>query len=143
MYTPDDSTETILVVDDAEEIRKMVCAMLLQSGYRALEASDGSEALRTLEQDGEQVNLVVTDLVMPEMNGRELAQRISEIRPGLPIIFMSGYSDQPITHGVSAKDSLFLAKPFTPTKLMEQVRQALGPRPPAGKPPGRIRRGAS
>ena len=114
----------ILVVEDAEAIRRMVCSMLTQSGFRCLEASDGSEALRLI-QDGIALNLVLTDVVMPNMGGTELAVHISKLRPDLRIIFMSGYSDDPVVRTVERTPSIFLAKPFTADTLMEKVRQAL------------------
>src|SRR4029077_16527596 len=113
------------VVDDADEIRKMVCTMLLQLGYRVLEAADGSDALRTLELPSDSAHLVVTDLIMPQMGGAELAQRVSQIRPELPILFMSGYRDNPVAPGIENASALFLAKPFTTTTLAEKVRLAL------------------
>jgi two-component system cell cycle sensor histidine kinase/response regulator CckA len=119
------NNQTVLVVDDAEDIRKMICTMLLQLGYRVLEAADGSDALRTLETRSDSVHLVVTDLMMPQMGGTELAERLSRIRPELPVLFMSGYSDNPVVRGVESAGSLFLAKPFTTSTLAEKVRLAL------------------
>lgn len=115
--------ETILVVDDAEVIRKMVCAMLEQHGYECLEASDGLEALRTLE--GGPVHLVLTDVLMPGMGGAELASRLSEERPEMRIMFMSGYSDHPVVRHIERTPSIFLPKPFTAGVLMEKIRQVL------------------
>ena len=88
--------ETILVVEDAEPIRRMVTAMLLQSGYQCLEAPDGTEALALLDTREEPVHLVFTDLLMPKMSGTELAAHLSRLRPELPIVFMSGYTEDPI-----------------------------------------------
>jgi two-component system, cell cycle sensor histidine kinase and response regulator CckA len=117
--------ETILVVEDAEAIRRMVCAMLAQSGYHCLEACDGAEALDVLESDGGSVNLVLTDMVMPNMTGAELAYEVSRTRPEMRIMFMSGFSDDPVVRTLEHTAAIFLAKPFTATSLMEKVREAL------------------
>jgi DNA-binding NtrC family response regulator len=125
--------ETILVVDDAESIRKMVCAMLTQNGYACLEAADGAEALRLLERNGD-VHLVLTDMVMPRMGGADLAKRLSSTRPELRIVFMSGYTDDVAVRSVERTASIFLPKPFTAAALTEKIRQALD-EPWRGLPP--------
>jgi len=114
---------TILVVDDAEVIRKMVCAMLVQNGYDCVEASDGHEALRTLA-DGP-VHLVLTDVVMPGMGGAELATRLAVERPEMRVVFMSGYSDHPVVQDIERTASIFLPKPFTAGVLIAKIRQVL------------------
>jgi two-component system cell cycle sensor histidine kinase/response regulator CckA len=124
MAVTDWSTETILVVDDAEAIRKLVCAMLSASGYNCLEASDGHEALRIVEDSRHTFKLVLTDMIMPKMNGVELARHVQRIRPEVPIVFMSGYVDDPIVRHVG-QSATFLPKPFTATDLLETVRQSL------------------
>jgi len=126
---------TILVVDDAESIRKLVCAMLTQNGYRCVDASDGVEALELLQHATEYVSLVLTDMIMPKMNGAELARELSRTRPDVRIVFMSGYSDDPVVQQVERTVSHhFLPKPFTSTALIEKVRQSLE-RPWQGLPP--------
>lgn len=115
--------ETILVVDDAEAIRKMVCAVLSQNGYGCVEASDGNEALRMLNDAA--VQLVLTDVLMPGMGGAELASRVAEEQPGIRIMFMSGYSDHPVVRSVQRAPGLFLAKPFTTGVLMSKIRRVL------------------
>ena len=117
--------ETILVVDDAEPIRKMVCSMLSFSGYTCLEAADGHEALAIVRDAPGSVDLVLTDIVMPEMGGPELARQLAELRPDLPIVFMSGYSDDPVVRMLEHSPALFLPKPFTAAALTEKVRAAL------------------
>lgn len=124
MDTPD-YRETILVVDDAEPIRKMVCSVLGGSGYGVKEAADGAEALGLLERECESVHLVLTDVIMPEMSGAELARHLSRVCPQLPIIFMSGYSEDPVVRSVESIGSVFLPKPFTASALVEKVRQTL------------------
>jgi two-component system cell cycle sensor histidine kinase/response regulator CckA len=130
--TPD-SRETILVVEDAEPIRKMVCSMLRGNGYGVKEAADGVEALGLLERECDAVHLVITDVIMPEMSGAELARRLSHVYPQLPIIFMSGYSEDSLVRGVESIGSIFLPKPFTASALVEKVRETLD-RPWPGLP---------
>lgn len=115
--------ETILVVDDTETIRKMVCSMLEQHGYGCLEACDGHEALQTMQ--GEPVHLVLTDILMPGMGGAELASRLALERPEVRVMFMSGYTDDPVVQHVGRTPSRFLAKPFTAGSLMAKIRQVL------------------
>ena len=131
--------ETILVVDDAEGIRKMVCSMLTQNGYACLEASDGAEALEVLER-GARVQLVLTDIVMPNMNGSDLAAHLSRSQPEVRILFMSGYADEAIVRSVERSPQLFLEKPFTATALTQRIRQTLDA-PWRGMP--EMRRGSS
>lgn len=117
--------ETILVVDDAETIRKMVCAMLEQHGYECLEASDGQEALRALEDGSGGVHLVLTDVLMPGMGGAELATHLARVRPEVRVMFMSGYADDPAVKEMEHAPAMFLAKPFTAGALMSKIRQVL------------------
>ncbi len=115
---------TILVVEDGEAVRKMICAMLAQNGYHCFEAADGPEALGMLRGMGG-VNLVLTDMMMPGMNGAELAKAISKDYPHIRIVFMSGYSDDSLIRTPNGAAGLFLAKPFTASALTETVRMAL------------------
>lgn len=115
--------ETILVVDDTEAVRRMVCATLAQSGYRCLEAEDGKDALERLM--AEQVHLVLTDMMMPRMGGAELAGHLAKSRPDLRIIFMSGYQEDPKVRAMQVLPALFLPKPFTASALMAKIRYVL------------------
>lgn len=117
--------ETILVVEDAEPVRRMVTTMLAQSGYRCLEAPDGNEALALLDTRREPVHLVLTDLLMPKMSGTELAEHLARLRPELPVVFMSGYTDDPVVVTIGRTRGNFLAKPFTAGALLDKVRQVL------------------
>jgi CheY-like chemotaxis protein len=117
--------ETILVAEDAVPIRKMVCAMLAQSGYRTLEAADGREALDLLQGAPSAIQLLITDVIMPNIGGIELARRVARINPAMRILFMSGYSDDPVVRSIERSPSVFLAKPFTASALLEKVKQAL------------------
>jgi CheY-like chemotaxis protein len=113
--------ETILVVEDTEEVRRMICQILMQHGYKVLEASDGVEALKVY---GANIHLVLTDVVMPKMNGRELAEHLRRINPATRLIFMSGYSDDPLVNRIEQL-SVFLAKPFTSMALTRKIREVL------------------
>ena len=116
---------TILVVEEAEAIRTMVCAMLAQQGYRRLEAADGVDALRVLDETAAPVHLVLTDVIMPKMTGTELGRHLVRLRPDLPIVFMSGYCDDPVVRDFERMPLMVVAKPFTAAALLEKVRQAL------------------
>jgi two-component system cell cycle sensor histidine kinase/response regulator CckA len=117
---------TILVVEDAVAVRKTVCTMLAQSGYQCLEAGDGVDALKTLDETPMPVDLVLTDMVMPKMTGAELGRELVRLRPRLPIVFMSGYADDnPVTGNFERSAVLFLTKPFTAKVLLDKVREAL------------------
>jgi two-component system, cell cycle sensor histidine kinase and response regulator CckA len=134
------SGATILVVEDSDAIRRVVCAMLSQNGYTCLEASDGTEALSVL-RSAERVELVLTDIVMPKMSGAELAGHLTHDYPALPIVFMSGYTDNPFVRAIE-QTPLFLAKPFTSSALTSSVRQALE-MPWAGLPPWYLKSSSS
>jgi CheY-like chemotaxis protein len=128
MADPDDcknhhANGTILVVEDAEAIRQVVCAMLSQNGYTCLEASNGAEALSLL-RSGEEIQLVLTDVVMPKMGGAELAGYLTREYPSIPILFMSGYSGNSLVRAIE-QTSFFLPKPFTAAALTTSVRRAL------------------
>jgi CheY-like chemotaxis protein len=121
----DTGEETILLVEDEEELRNVAGRMLESKGYTVLVAADGHEALDVLrERPG--IDLVITDVVMPGMNGRELAEEIDKSYPGKVILFISGYTDDSvIQHGVSERRINFLHKPFSKTELHRKVRELL------------------
>jgi two-component system cell cycle sensor histidine kinase/response regulator CckA len=120
------SGELVLLVEDEPDVMRMAMRALREAGYTVLEASGGREALDILVEAGARPRLVVTDVVMPGMTGRELASRIAEIRPGLPVIFMSGYTDEDvIRRGLMERGRRFIQKPFSPNELARQVHQAL------------------
>ncbi|MEZ5099779.1 MAG: response regulator [Thermoleophilia bacterium] len=119
-------TETVLLVEDEQIVRTLVTMMLERQGYRTLVAADGKAALEVLQQEEGRVDLVVTDLVMPEMGGRELAERLSTVAPQIPVLFVSGYTEDPvIRQGVQADGIAFLEKPFTADELARKVREVL------------------
>ncbi|HEX3876063.1 MAG TPA: response regulator [Bryobacteraceae bacterium] len=117
--------ETILVVEDAEEIRRLVCGMLSLQGYKCISAMDGLEALQLLECQTEPVDLMLTDLVMPNMAGAELARRVARLRPEIRIVLMSGFSEDPVVRTFEHAPTAFIAKPFTVATLCAKVREAL------------------
>ena len=119
-------TETILLVEDNAELRKLATRFLEPAGYTVLLASTGEEALQLLERHEEPVHLLLSDVVMPGMSGRQLAERLAQTRPGMKVLYMSGYtSDTILRHGVSDAQGPFLNKPFTVAALLRKVRDVL------------------
>jgi signal transduction histidine kinase/CheY-like chemotaxis protein len=119
-----ESSEIILVVEDNDDVRQIAESFLVQDGYRVLVAENGEEALRKARLSP--VDLVLTDVVMPGMNGREVADRLREILPDIRLVFMSGYPSEAISrHGVLDTAVEFLQKPFTREKLLRKVRDVL------------------
>ena len=123
---PESGWETVLVVEDQTGVRGFVRNLLMLNGYRVLEAADGSEALRICRQHPGEIQLVVTDLVMPGMSGRELVERITNEQPDIKVLYMSGYTDDSVVHtGVAQAGLAFLQKPFSPTMFTHKVREVL------------------
>ncbi len=120
-------TETVLVVEDEEAVRRIVKIALESTGYRVIEARNGTEALEAIRTHAGKIHAMVTDVVMPEMSGRELAERIAkEDHPGLKILYMSGYTDDAVVrHGIVESGVAFLQKPFSPLALARKVREVL------------------
>jgi CheY-like chemotaxis protein len=120
-------TETILVVEDDAPVRELVCGLLASHGYRILQAESGSKALEVWHNSKDQVDLVLTDLVMPDrMNGRELAERLWSERPKLRVIFTSGYSCDVVGKDFVLRNGLnYIQKPYNPKKLALSVRESL------------------
>src|ERR1700704_5935847 len=117
---------TVLVVDDEEGLRTLVCRTLRAEGYGTLEAAHGAEALEVIEKAAEPVDLVVTDVVMPGMDGRELGRRLAQRWPALPILYISAYDVNDIFRRGSPRHSApFLQKPFPLDGLVTVVRGLL------------------
>ncbi|MGZ8474555.1 MAG: PAS domain S-box protein [Candidatus Deferrimicrobiaceae bacterium] len=123
---PSPGTETVLLVEDEEVVRRLAREILTGHGYRVLDAGNGREALLISEAHRGEIHLMLTDVVMPKLGGRDLAERIRPLRPDMRILYMSGYTDDAILrHGVLEDGIPFLQKPFTPEGLSRKVREVL------------------
>jgi DNA-binding NtrC family response regulator len=119
-------TETILLVEDEDQVRLVAFGILRRNGYQVLEARNAGEALLLCEKHPEPIHLLLTDVVMPQMSGPELAKRLSVIRPAMKILCMSGYTDDAVLrHGLVESEIAFLQKPFTSETLARKVRDVL------------------
>jgi PAS domain S-box-containing protein len=119
-------TETILLVEDELGVRQLVREMLHRLGYKILQASGGAEAIRLFEQYQGSIDLLLTDVIMPQMSGRELAERLKALRPSLKVLYISGYTDDMLAHhGVLESNVFLLQKPFAPDALAIKLRELL------------------
>jgi two-component system cell cycle sensor histidine kinase/response regulator CckA len=127
-------TETVLVVEDEEQVRAVVLSILKRHGYKVISAQHAGEALLLCERHPGTIDLLLTDVVMPHMSGPELAKRLAATRPGMKVLYMSGYADDSIVrHGVLETNAAFLQKPITPAALARKVREVLDADPVAPK----------
>ena len=118
--------EIVLVVDDDAAVLQVVSKVLRRSGYQVLEAGGGVEALRVVEEQAGRIDLLLTDVVMPGMGGRETSEAVSARCPGVKVLFMSAYTeDEVILQGVRVAEVNFISKPFTVDKLRTKVREVL------------------
>jgi CheY-like chemotaxis protein len=119
-------TETIALVEDEKSVRDLAERILAKNGYRVIKAGNGREAIAAIGRFSERIDMLVTDVVMPGMNGSELADRIAVMRPGVKVLFVSGYTQDAIGNkGVIGDEIAFLEKPFAPDALLRKVREVL------------------
>jgi DNA-binding NtrC family response regulator len=119
-------SETILLVEDDEMVRNVVREALIREGYRLMDSADPLEAQGIAEKHRGRIHLLITDVVMPKVSGRELADAIVDRRPDTRVLFMSGYTDTAIVNsGILDREAAFLQKPFTPAALVQKVRDVL------------------
>jgi len=121
--------ETVLLVEDEDAVRALAREVLRRHGYVVLEARHGVDALRLAERHTDDIQLMITDVVMPHMSGRELAERLCSARPTMKVLFMSGYTDHAVMNRALTPGSSFLQKPFTPETFARKVRQVLDAQP--------------
>ena len=119
-------SETILLVEDEEGVRDLARRILELRGYKVIAASNPMVAAQVFERHEGPIQLLLTDVVMPTMSGRQLAEHLALLRPGLKVLYMSGYTDNAIVpHGILKEGTPFLQKPFTPDSLAHKVREVL------------------
>jgi two-component system cell cycle sensor histidine kinase/response regulator CckA len=117
--------ETILVAEDERGVRGVVTRILSRNGYNVLAASSGAKALDIFAEQADSIDVLLTDVIMPGMSGKELADRIEELRPGVPILYMTGYEDRTISERGVVKGKRYVRKPFTAIELLREIERAL------------------
>jgi|GEM_PF-1051790 len=128
--------ETILLTEDDEQVRALACAILRKHGYHVIEAPTGGDALLICEQYKGAIHLLLTDVVMPRIGGRQLWERLAPLRPGMKVLFMSGYTDDAIIHhGVLSSEFAFVQKPLMPAQLLTKLRSVLDDQRRSSPPP--------
>ena len=124
---PPRGTETILIAEDEEALREAICDYMSSLGYTVFTASSGKEALSAASEHEGHIDLLITDVVMPGMSGRELSQMMGSLYPNLKSIYMSGYTDDAVLRrGIERMDATFLQKPFSLSTIARKVRETLG-----------------
>lgn len=129
---PGGAGQHLLLVEDEERLRKILERQISGMGYTVTAAANGGEALLLVNEKGIRPDLVITDLIMPNMSGRDLVDRLREINPDQCVLYMSGYvDDSVIPHGMSGPDAPFIQKPFSYAELADKIREVIGPAPAA------------
>ncbi len=119
-------TETVLLVEDDDQVRTLLARVLRSHGYVVIEAATPGDALLAAEQHRPAIDLMLTDVVMPRMDGRQLAERIAPTRPAMRVLFMSGHTDDAVLrHGIESSAVAFIGKPLTPDRLLAKLREVL------------------
>lgn len=129
MTTTRSGTHRVLVVDDEPFVRRFACRVLLEEGFLVEQAVDGEDALGHVRDAGRMVDVVVSDVAMPRLNGVELLRQLNVLLPALPVILMSGYATEQLADMGIASPCGVLAKPFSGERLIEEVRRCLEPGP--------------
>jgi two-component system cell cycle sensor histidine kinase/response regulator CckA len=116
----------VLLVEDDKQVRTFICRLLTDDGYEVLEATTGAEGLELAQRNSAEIDLLLSDMLLPELSGLDLAQQVLEFRPEMKIIFMSGYVEGDIVQrGTSELGATFLDKPFQPSTLLSRVQEAI------------------
>jgi two-component system, cell cycle sensor histidine kinase and response regulator CckA len=124
-----EATETVLLVEDDEVVRSLAVRVLEDEGYRVLAARNGHEAIGIAETHDGEIHLLVTDVVMPGLRGHEVADRVAAARPGIRVVYMSGYADETLLGRAAEGGSFVLEKPFSSAELTRKLREALAAEP--------------
>jgi DNA-binding response OmpR family regulator len=123
-------SETILLVEDEESVRRFIRTLLQSSGYAVIDAASGDEALSIVAARGGGIRLLITDVVMPRMSGRELAEKVRALCPDIDLLYVSGYTDDAIVqHGITARAINYIQKPFNTTAFLGKIREILEEHP--------------
>lgn len=127
-------SETVLLAEDQPSIRNVLCEFLESKGYKVLEAQNGSHALEIAEHYPGAIDVLVTDVIMPQVRGLELAQRVTELHPDICVIFMSGYSEDALLENrlLPQTNTTLIQKPFDPEDLAQRIRESLSDESKAG-----------